>query len=97
FILTPAAAAMPWAADEPYPRVIAGREAEPRGHAVFTAFANAAGVPAISLPCDQAQGLPIGLQLVGSFGADAKLLALAAQYERAHPWKDAWPPIGVTP
>ena len=87
FLLTPAAAALPWPAAETHPPVIAGREVGPRGHAIFTAFANAAGLPAISVPCGFAQGLPVGIQLVGRDGEDDALLGLAAQYEQAHPWQ----------
>jgi aspartyl-tRNA(Asn)/glutamyl-tRNA(Gln) amidotransferase subunit A len=85
-ILTPTTAALPWPVDEPYPATIDGREAGPRGHAVFTAFANAAGLPAVALPCGDVGGLPVGLQLVGPRGADCRLLALARAFEAAHPW-----------
>jgi aspartyl-tRNA(Asn)/glutamyl-tRNA(Gln) amidotransferase subunit A len=86
-ILTPAIAALSWPAGETHPAEIDGRPVGPRGHAIFTAFANATGVPAISVPCKpSAAGLPIGFQLVGPFGADALLCAVAAQYERAKPW-----------
>jgi aspartyl-tRNA(Asn)/glutamyl-tRNA(Gln) amidotransferase subunit A len=87
FLLTPAAAALPWPANETHPPRIAGREVGPRGHALFTAFANAAGLPGIAVPCGFAQGLPVGLQLVAREGADDALLALARQFERAHPWQ----------
>ncbi|CAN5630576.1 amidase [soil metagenome] len=91
FILTPAAAALPWPAHESHPGVIDGRAVGPRGHGVFTALANAAGLPGIALPCGQAHGLPVGLQLMARPGADSALLALAQQYETAHPWQDEWP------
>ena len=40
---------------------------------------NAARVPAVSVPCgDDADGLPVGLQLVGRLFDDARLLAVAA-------------------
>ena len=55
--------------------------------AAALAFANAAGLPAIVLPCGFAQGLPVGVQLVAREGADDLLLALARQFERAHPWQ----------
>ena len=95
FILTPATAALPWKLGQPWPDVINGTSVGPRGHAVFTAFANAAGLPAIALPCGFAGPLPTGFQLVGRPGADAALLALALEYERAFPWHDAWPPEPV--
>lgn len=90
-LLTPAAAALPWPKAESHPPRIDGRDVGPRGHAVFTAFANAAGLPAIVLPCGFAQGLPVGLQLVGREGDDDRLFALARQFERAHPWPGRLP------
>jgi aspartyl-tRNA(Asn)/glutamyl-tRNA(Gln) amidotransferase subunit A len=94
-ILTTCFAALPWAADETHPETIDGQPVGPRGHAVFTAFANAGGLPGISIPCRPARsGVPIAIQLVGAYGADELLLSLAAQYERVYPWADQWPPIG---
>jgi aspartyl-tRNA(Asn)/glutamyl-tRNA(Gln) amidotransferase subunit A len=82
FLLTPAAAAMPWPATEVFPSIIAGTPVGPRGHAVFTPFANALGLPAISMPCRLwPDELPVGMQLVGRHGADAELLSVAKRYE----------------
>ncbi len=90
-ILTPTAAALPWPATQSHPTEIDGQAVGPRGHAVFTAFANMAGCPGISLPCARsAAGLPIGFQLVGAPGADATVLSVAAQYEAACPWGNLW-------
>jgi aspartyl-tRNA(Asn)/glutamyl-tRNA(Gln) amidotransferase subunit A len=89
-ILTPATAALPWPAGQTHPAIIAGRVVGPREHAVFTAFANAAGLPAVALPCGSVQGLPTGFQLVARSGSDSLLLALALQYEQAHPWASLW-------
>ncbi len=59
------------------------------GLAPFTTPFNATGQPAISLPLHwSADRLPVGVQLVARFGADAQLLALAAQLEQAAPWFD---------
>ena len=93
FLLTPAAAALPWSADRTHPPRIAGQDVGPRGHAVFTAFANATGLPGIALPCGWADSegpapsrVPVGLQLVARQGNDDALFAPARAYERAHPW-----------
>jgi aspartyl-tRNA(Asn)/glutamyl-tRNA(Gln) amidotransferase subunit A len=95
-LLTPTAAALPWPATESHPTTIAGQPVGPRGHAIFTALANVAGLPAISLPCaSSTSGLPIGLQLVGPFGADALLCSVAAQFERTQPWVDRWPALAT--
>ena len=91
-VLTPSAAALPWPATQTHPTTIAGQTVGPRGHAVFTAFANMAGCPGISIPSERSvRGLPIGFQLVGAFDADALLCAVAAQSERAFPWWKDWP------
>jgi aspartyl-tRNA(Asn)/glutamyl-tRNA(Gln) amidotransferase subunit A len=93
-ILTPTTAALAWPAQATHPDSIAGRSVGPRGHAVFTAFANVAGLPGISIPCRPSKsGLPIGFQLVGPFGGDERLLGLALQFERAHPWVGRWPDL----
>jgi aspartyl-tRNA(Asn)/glutamyl-tRNA(Gln) amidotransferase subunit A len=91
-LLTPATAAMPWPAEETHPPMIAGQEVGPRGHAVFTPFANVLGLPAISLPCPVAAGsLPIGVQLCMAKDRDAELLAFALACERAFAKPFAWP------
>jgi aspartyl-tRNA(Asn)/glutamyl-tRNA(Gln) amidotransferase subunit A len=80
-ILTPSAAALPWPAQESHPRDIAGVAVGPRGHAVFTAFANVSGCPALALPAAPSrEGLPIGLQLVGAWGADEFLFEIGGEF-----------------
>jgi len=61
---------------------------------VFTHPANAAGIPAISVPMEQSDdGLPIGIQFLAPYGAEALLLSLAADIERVDPWSQRRPPI----
>lgn len=93
-LLLPSAAALPWPATRSHPDTIAGQPVGPRGHAVFTAFVNVAGLPAINLPARPASnGMPIGFQLVGNHGAEQQLLDVAAQFEAAQPWADRWPDL----
>lgn len=95
-IMTPTAAAQPWPKATAFPAVIDHREAGPRGHAVFTNWVNACGHPAIALPAAPSRdGMPIGFQLVGDFGADELLLDLAAQYEASKPWLHRWPEVAA--
>jgi len=60
----------------------------------FTAVCNVAGVPAMSVPLEwTADGLPIGLQFVGRFGAEEMLLSLAAQLEQVRSWHERRPAL----
>ena len=51
----------------------------------MTVPASMAGLPAISAPAGTTdKGLPIGVQLIGPMKADAKVIAVAGQVERAN-------------
>jgi aspartyl-tRNA(Asn)/glutamyl-tRNA(Gln) amidotransferase subunit A len=60
---------------------------------IYTTAANLAGLPAMSIPCGfGAGGLPVGLQVVGNYFAEARLLNVAHQYQRATDWHTRTPP-----
>lgn len=65
-----------------------------RRTAIFSAFFNATGHPAISLPFGISDdGLPMGIQLVAPQGREDVLIRVASQLEQAHPWADRRPPL----
>jgi amidase len=62
----------------------------------FTPAINVTGQPAISLPLHQsAEGLPIGVQLVGPPAGEELLLSLSAQIEEERPWAGRRPELAA--
>ena len=54
---------------------------------IFTVPTSLAGLPCLSIPCGfDGKGLPVGLQLMGSYFAEAKLLGIAHRYQQATDW-----------
>ncbi|WP_417672418.1 amidase [Pseudodonghicola sp.] len=91
-ILMPSSAAHPWPASDSHPPEIDGQHVGPRGHAVYTGWVNAAGLPAVAFPAAREQGLPIGMQLIGPAGAERRLLDLAEPV--VAPFR--WPELALT-
>jgi aspartyl-tRNA(Asn)/glutamyl-tRNA(Gln) amidotransferase subunit A len=60
---------------------------------ILTIPVNLAGVPAISVPCGFADGLPIGLQIIGSHLAEATILRAAHAYEQHTDFHKQRPPL----
>ncbi len=64
---------------------------------IYTIAVNLAGLPGMSLPCGfDAQGLPIGMQLIGNYFAEARMLNVAHQYQLATDWHTRAPPLPET-
>ena len=79
-----------------HPEVIGGRTVDDPSFAYlpFTYPINAIGHPAASLPCGfSANGLPIGLHIVGRKGDEETVLAASAAFEQARPWAHLRPPV----
>lgn len=55
---------------------------------------NLTALPVLSVPCGfQADGLPVGLQIVGPEGAERKILKIGRAYEKATDWHLRTPPM----
>jgi aspartyl-tRNA(Asn)/glutamyl-tRNA(Gln) amidotransferase subunit A len=53
---------------------------------IYTIAVNLAGLPGMSVPCGFSAGLPVGLQLIGDYFAEARLLNMAHRYQQATDW-----------
>jgi len=54
---------------------------------IYTLSTNLAGLPAMSVPCGfSSNKLPIGMQFIGNYFSEARLLQVAHQYQQASDW-----------
>jgi aspartyl-tRNA(Asn)/glutamyl-tRNA(Gln) amidotransferase subunit A len=59
---------------------------------IYTLSTNLAGLPAMSVPCGFSKGgLPIGMQLIGNYFSEARLLQVAHQYQLVSDWHLRYP------
>ena len=72
------------------PREIEGEAVDPSIGWCMTYPMNYSGHPACSLPAGLAEGLPVGLQIVGRRYADGDVLAASAAFERHRPWRQSY-------
>ena len=61
---------------------------------LFTISSNLAGVPAMSIPHGFSKNLPIGLQLIGNYLEESKILNFAHQYQKNTDWHKRNPDFG---
>jgi len=62
---------------------------------IYTIAANLAGLPAMSIPCGLVGGNPVGLQLIGNYFEEAKILNVAHAFQKVTSWHSA-PPSGFS-
>jgi aspartyl-tRNA(Asn)/glutamyl-tRNA(Gln) amidotransferase subunit A len=60
---------------------------------IFTLSVNLAGICGISIPCGFADGLPVGLQIMGKPFAEETILRVAYAYEQATEWHKRRPAL----
>ncbi|MFT5706272.1 MAG: aspartyl-tRNA(Asn)/glutamyl-tRNA(Gln) amidotransferase subunit A [Oceanospirillaceae bacterium] len=53
---------------------------------IYTLSLNLAGLPGMSVPCGQINGLPVGLQIIGNYFAEERLLNVAHMFQQATDW-----------
>lgn len=93
FLLLPAAQVFPFDAGIAWPREINGRAMDSYHRWMEVVVgATLGGCPAISVPAGfNAEGLPMGLQIIGPPRGDLAVLRAAALYESVCPWLDRLP------
>ena len=58
---------------------------------IYTIAVNLAGLPGMSIPAGMAGGLPVGLQIVGNYFDEARLLNVAHRYQQETDWHTRMP------
>jgi len=58
---------------------------------IYTVSANLAGLPAISIPSGFIEGMPVGLQVIGNYFSESKLLNIAHKYQQETNWHNMIP------
>ena len=53
---------------------------------IYTIAVNLAGLPGMSIPAGFANNMPVGLQLIGNYWQEAKLIGIAHQYQQMTDW-----------
>ena len=95
FLLTPAVSVAAFPAERLMPAHWPPHEWDWVSWAEFSYPFNMSWNPAASVPCGfTADGLPVGLQVVGRRFDDLGVLQAAAAFEAAQPWADKRPALG---
>ncbi|SLN73396.1 Acylamidase [Roseovarius gaetbuli] len=94
-LVLPTAQVWPFPADWTYPKEINGQQMDTYHRWMEVVVpASLAGLPAVAVPAGfGAGGLPMGIQLIGRRGDDARLLELAQAYHEATLWPTKRPPV----
>ncbi|MGD2117828.1 MAG: Asp-tRNA(Asn)/Glu-tRNA(Gln) amidotransferase subunit GatA [Chromatiales bacterium] len=58
---------------------------------IYTIATNLAGLPGMSIPCGPVNGMPVGLQLIGNYFDEPRLLNVAHRYQQVTDWHQQVP------
>jgi len=58
---------------------------------IFTVPVNLAGLPAVSIPTGFANKLPVGMQIIGNYFTESKILDVANLYQKETDWHNTIP------
>ncbi len=95
YLVTPAMAVSPFPVEQSYPETVAGRPMKTYVDWMSPTFVlSLTGLPVGSAPCGlDAEGLPVGLQIVGPPSGEEAVLALSRMVHERHPLGE--PPLAV--
>jgi len=95
YLILPTVAVPPFPVEQRYPTEINGKPLDNYTQWFFLTYGiTLTALPVISVPCGfTGSGLPVGLQIVGRWHAEATVLRAAAAFEAAQPWVDRIPPV----
>jgi amidase len=94
-VVLPSAQVWPFPADWRWPKDIAGQKMDTYHRWMEVVVpASLIGLPALSVPVGfSATGLPMGMQVIGRSGDDARVLAIGQAWHRATEWPQRRPPL----
>jgi aspartyl-tRNA(Asn)/glutamyl-tRNA(Gln) amidotransferase subunit A len=63
---------------------------------IYTTAVNLAGLPGMSIPCGFGESnRPVGMQIIGNYFSEARMLNVAHQYQRVTDWHTQMPPLAA--
>ena len=62
---------------------------------IYTISVNLAGLPGMSFPCGQVNNMPVGLQLIGNYFDEGRMLNAAHEYQKVTDWHEKVPTGGI--
>ena len=60
---------------------------------IFVTAQSLAGLPAVSVPCGFSENMPVGMQIIGKWHDDKKILDIAEEYQNNTAWHEKYPEI----